>query len=251
MSTSEPALEMSHRHPDLAHHFDNLEQQKQSLVLGMWLFLATELMLFGGLFLSYTVYYVTYYQAFHEASNHLRWDLASINTLVLLTSSLTVVLAVHAAQVGNRQRLSLFLGLTILLGLTFLGIKFLEYSIDYQDGLVPYHEWFNEEQFTGWREGEHSTASLAEQAMARRSHLTGVKLFFTLYFIMTGVHALHMIGGLSVMTWLLTLARRGRLKPEYHPQLELGGLYWHFVDVIWIFLLPLLYLISTTSFGAH
>jgi cytochrome c oxidase subunit 3 len=230
----------ANHHPALAHHFDDLEQQTEAGTLGMWLFLATEVMVFGGLFTAYIVYRYQYPVAFHEASTHLIWWLASINTAVLLTSSLTMALAVHAAATGSRRGQVTFLALTALLGLTFLVIKFVEYGIDYQDGLVPLRGMFEEVK----ENGEPKWVGASAAGVPYAAYVQQVKMFFVIYYIMTGLHATHMVIGLGLLSWLIVGARRGRFTPEYHPQVELTGLYWHFVDVIWIFLLPLLYLIG-------
>ncbi len=231
------------QHPALAPQFDNLEQQREAGTLGMWIFLATELMIFGGLFTGYVVYRWAYAVAWAEASSHLIWQLASLNTVVLLTSSFTMALAVYGAQTGKRNVLVGCLALTFLLGLGFLVIKGAEYVIDYHDGLVPLkktfatHDEHGREKWTRYRERGQPTVT-------REEYLREVRLFYTLYFIMTGLHATHMVIGLGLLAWLIRDARRGRFTPDYHPQVELTGLYWHFVDIVWIFLLPMLYLIG-------
>ncbi len=210
-------------HRALAHHFDTPEQQYESARLGMWAFLATEVMFFGGLFMGYTVYRTAYPEVFAEASHHLPLWIGAINTGVLLCSSLTMALAVHAAQVGERKRLISFLLLTMLLGSVFLGIKAYEYYDKYQDKLMP---------FTGlpfhWEE----------------AHPEQAEMFYNLYFAMTGFHALHMIIGIGVLAVLVVLSWRDWFSPEYFTPVEMTGLYWHFVDIVWVFLYPLLYLIG-------
>ena len=204
-----------------AHHFDDLEQQHAAAQLGMWVFLITEIMFFGGLFAAYTVYRSSYPEAFAAGSRRLDIGLGAFNTAVLIASSLTMALAVHAAQLGRRRALILFLILTMLFGAVFLGVKAVEYSHKWHEHLVPGH---------GFRfEGPH-----ARQA----------ELYFSLYFAMTSVHALHMVIGLGILTVMILLARRGRFSPEHYSPIEVSGLYWHFVDIVWIFLFPLLYLIE-------
>lgn len=205
----------------LAMHFDNIEQQRESMTLGMWTFLATEVMFFGGLFLSLTVYRTLYTEAFHEASHHLKWYLGAINTAVLLTSSLSVALAVHASIEDKRDELIRYVALTAILGAVFLVIKGYEYYGEYQDGLIPVLKWNPHEL----RDPTH------------------VQMFMVLYFCMTGLHATHMIIGLGLFLWLLHRARRGDFDRGQNTAVEVVGLYWHFVDVVWIFLFPLLYLI--------
>jgi cytochrome c oxidase subunit 3 len=196
----------------------------------MWTFLATEVMFFGGLFTGFVVYRFTTPEAFAAASKHLSVLLGSINTAVLLSSSLTVALAVRAGQTGDRREQVRYLLLTMLLGVIFLGIKGVEYSMEYRDHLVPGLN-FNAEEVKlpeGATELDHQR----------------VPMFFVFYFFMTGLHAFHMIIGLGVFAWMAWLAHKGRFTPEYHTPLELSGLYWHFVDIVWVFLYPLLYLID-------
>jgi cytochrome c oxidase subunit 3 len=221
----------------LAHHFESLEQQHESATLGMWLFLGTELMVFGGLFTGYTVYRWMYPNAFAAGSGHLNVWFGGVNTLVLLTSSLTMALAVHAAQTGRRDRLLWCLALTAALGTAFLVIKGFEYHADYVDKLVPKLAFDDAE----WVAPEGARALEAEFFPQR------VQLFLMFYYIMTGLHAVHLIIGIGILLVLCAVARRGRFTPDYYSPVEVGGLYWHFVDVIWIFLLPLLYLIGGHS----
>jgi len=205
----------------VAHQFDDYEQQQEASTMGMWLFLATEILFFGGLFLGYTVYRGMYPAAYGEASRHLDIVLGTINTAVLLCSSLTMAMAIHEAQLGNRRMVILFLILTMVLGAAFLGIKFYEYYQKYVEHLVPGAGFV-------W-EGPDSTHA---------------SLFFIFYFVMTGMHAVHMIIGLGVMTVMVVLSARGKFNSIYYSPLELSGLYWHFVDIVWVFLFPLLYLVD-------
>ncbi|HJZ80693.1 MAG TPA: cytochrome c oxidase subunit 3 family protein [Pyrinomonadaceae bacterium] len=205
----------------LAHQFDNLEQQRDAATLGMWVFLVTEVMFFGGLFTSYIVYRSLHPFAFAEVSRHLDIALGTINTAVLICSSFTMALAVYGAQKGKRRMIIAFLSLTILLGLAFIGIKFYEYYQKFVEHFVPGSSF-------------SFPAPYAREA----------EMFFSLYFAMTGLHALHMVIGVGLLTWLIIFAVRGRFTPKYHSPVELTGLYWHFVDIVWIFLYPLLYLIG-------
>jgi len=208
----------------LAHHFDDLEQQHETQSLGMWAFLVSEVMFFGGMFLCYIVYRNLYPEAFHHASEMLDWKLGGVNTAVLICSSLTVVLAIHGAQLGKKRMQVVCLLLTIALGLAFLGIKAFEYSEKFEHHLAPGPS-FDVAHFGA--EGAHA------------------RIFFSLYFAMTGFHALHMIVGIGVMLWLLRRAARGDFTPQSHAALEISGLYWHFVDIVWIFLFPMLYLLGS------
>jgi cytochrome c oxidase subunit 3 len=210
-----------HHHPALAHHFDNLEQQKEASTLGMWVFLVTEVLFFGGLFLTYMIYRSWYPDAFAFASHELDVTLGTINTAVLIGSSLTMALAVHAAQTGDRKALLWLLVATMVLGTVFLGIKSAEY-----------YEKFHEHHIPG--PGFQFEAEYFRHA----------QIFFSLYFVMTGLHAIHMIVGLGIMTWMLVWSWNGTITTEYSSPIEIAGLYWHFVDIVWIFLFPLLYLIG-------
>jgi cytochrome c oxidase subunit III len=207
--------------PALKHHFDDLGQQHEAATLGMWLFLATEVLFFGGLFTAYMLYRVWYPETFGAASRTLDITLGTVNTMVLITSSLTMALAVHAAATDERRKLMMFLVITMALGLAFLGIKGIEY-----------YQKFEEHHIPGF--GFHFEGAAPERA----------NLFFSLYFAMTGLHALHMIIGLGIMTVMLFMAWRGRFSARWHTPIEISGLYWHFVDIIWIFLFPLLYLVD-------
>ncbi len=212
---------MSDRQSGLAHQFDDMIQQQEASSLGMWVFLATEIMFFGGLFVSYTVYRFLYPDAWAAGSHLTDLALGSINTVVLIGSSLTMALAVYYAQAGKRGALILFLVLTIVLGCAFLGIKFLEYYHKYAEHHIPGYDF----QFPG---------PLASQ----------VSLFIVFYFFMTGMHAVHMIIGVGLLIALIVRAARREFSPGYFAPVEVTGLYWHFVDIIWIFLFPLLYLID-------
>jgi cytochrome c oxidase subunit 3 len=213
-------------HSVLAHQFDSLEQQHETSTLGMWMFLATEVMFFGGLFAAYTVYRTLAPAAFAFGSKHLNIWLGFVNTVVLIGSSLTMALAVHSAREKPKQ-IAWWLGATILLGLVFLGIKAVEWTDDYHEGLVPSLSWHPESE---WLEKEHVQPKQVE-------------VFFVLYFCMTGLHALHMVIGFGVIAVVMWWAARGAYSAEYYSPVEVTGLYWHFVDIIWIFLFPLLYLI--------
>jgi cytochrome c oxidase subunit III len=204
-----------------AHQFDDLAQQHEAASLGMWAFLLTEIMFFGGLFLGYTVYRLLYPEAFTEGSHHLDIRLGGINTAVLIGSSLTMALAVHSAQTNKRKALIGFLLLTMLLGLVFLGIKGTEYLHKFEEHLVP-----------------------GANFVYMGPHANQVRLFFSFYFGMTGLHAFHMIVGIGLLGVLVWQAWHGRFSSDYHTPVELIGLYWHFVDIVWIFLFPLLYLLG-------
>lgn len=211
-----------HEVPGLHHQFDSFAQQRESASLGMWVFIAQEIMFFGGLFLAYLIYRTHNQEVFHAASHTLDIGLGAFNTAVLIASSLTMALAVRAAQIDKRKATALFLVLTILLGGVFLGVKVVEYGHKFHEHHVPgpHFEWHGD--------GDPGRA----------------QMFFNLYFAMTGLHALHMIVGIGILTPLAVLAWRGKFSSDNYNLVEGTGLYWHFVDIIWIFLFPLLYLIG-------
>jgi cytochrome c oxidase subunit 3 len=211
-------------HEALGEQYNTLEQQHTASEMGMWIFLATELMLFGGLFTAYTVYRTAYSAGFAEGSRHLDLLYGGVNTAVLLTSSLTMALAIRAAQLGNRRGLTRALALTALLGLVFLVIKGVEYQKHVAEGMVPGLVWTYQGPLT-----------------------TQVELFFFAYFTMTALHSIHLGLGVVTVAVFAVLASRGAFLGERHTPVEMLGLYWHFVDVVWLFLLPLLYLFGAAS----
>ncbi len=216
----------------VAHQFDDAGQQHDAANMGMWIFLATEIMFFGGLFCGYAVYRNLYLPGFEAGSRLLEVKFGATNTAVLILSSLTMALAVHAAQMGKRKTLIVFLISTMVLGLAFIGIKlYFEWYHDYLLHIVPGIDF------------APAGEALAE---AQRFHapVPHLELFMVFYFTMTGVHALHMVVGEGILTVLLILAWRGSFSRERFNAVEMAGLYWHFVDIIWIFLFPLLYLIG-------
>lgn len=206
--------------PPHVHHMD-APTAYQAAKLGMWLFLATEVLLFGGLFASFALYRYLYLDSYIHASTHLNWKLGALNTAVLLFSSFTAAMAVDAAQHGDNARVRKNLYITIGCGVVFLIVKFFEYKAKYHHGLFPF--------FSGgsWEAvfGEYRS-------------------FFGLYYCMTGLHALHVVIGMAILIWVLRLAQRDRFSPDYYTPVEVGALYWHLVDAIWIYLFPLLYLVG-------
>jgi cytochrome c oxidase subunit 3 len=238
--SAEPHAHAAHgHHPSLQHQFDTLEQQKESSTLGMWLFLVTEVMFFGGLFLAYVIYRRAYPEAFLLSSNKLDVLWGGINTAVLICSSLTMALAIWAAQVNWRKGIILFLIATIALGGVFLGIKTVEYKDKFTHHHVPGRADFSFEE-------EHPTEHIRAIAARDPDLAKHAEIFFSLYFVMTGLHATHMIIGMIILGVLAWYAKKGTYDSSYYNPLEMTGLYWHFVDIVWIFLFPLLYLL-----GAH
>jgi len=214
-----------HRTGELYGQYQTLEQQQETSSLGMWVFLSTEVLFFGGLFMTYTLNRSTYPEIFAGASKSINLTLGAINTVVLIASSLTMAMSVWASQTGKRKLVTLFLVATLALGSGFLGIK-----------AVEYHEKFVEHHVPGRDFNFEPGADVATNAHAQ--------LFFSLYFGMTGLHALHMVVGAGLLIWLIRESLQGRFSPTYNTPVELVGLYWHFVDIVWIFLFPLLYLID-------
>ncbi len=213
-------------HPRLQHHFDSLEQQLYASTFGMWAFLVTEVLFFGGLFMAYILYRVWYPEMFVAASHHLNVPLGAVNTAVLIGSSLTMAYGVNAAQRGAKPTEQvMWLVATMILGSVFLGIKVVEYADKFEHHLIPGASFlFDKPEF-------QQTA----------------QIYFSLYFALTGLHATHMIVGIAIMAVITWMAWKGRFTAEWYTPVEVMGLYWHFVDLVWIFLFPLLYLIG----GAH
>ena len=203
----------------LAHHFSTPSVQAGAARLGMWLFLGTEVLLFGGLFVGYAMYRTLYRAAFVACSHHLDRRLGTVDTLVLVTSSLTMALGLHLARAGRGRQATAALGATIALGLAFLAVHGHEYAGDIARGALP---------------GRLYRAGVAAP---------GAGMFYTLYYFMTGLHSLHVVFGLVLLGWLTRRTARGDFGAGWATPLELGGLYWHLIDLVWIFLYPLLYLI--------
>jgi cytochrome c oxidase subunit 3 len=270
--------------PFLAHHFDTSRQQFEAGKLGIWLFLVTEVLFFSGLFCAYAVYRSARPEVFAYAHYYLDRSLGTLNTCVLLVSSLTAALAVRFAQLGQRRRLVTAISLTLLCAFTFLGVKYVEYSRKFDEGLLPgarfnpsEHVW----ETRAFRSQHPAAAELAERLWRQRDLPTGparqllfrssraeleplllagvlgnhaeyrdlpsrprnAHVFFSLYFFMTGLHGVHVLGGIGVWSWLLVRAVRGRFGASYFGPVDYAALYWHLVDLIWIYLFPLLYLI--------
>jgi cytochrome c oxidase subunit III len=204
----------------LQDHFADSVQQRAAAKLGMWIFLATEILFFGGLFMAYGAYRFFYPGTFLEAHQFLSVPMGGLNTAVLITSSLTMALAVRAAQTGQRRQLVLLLALTLLLACGFLGIKAVEYAHKFELGLLP---------------GKYYRAV----GVGGLPHI-----FFGIYFSMTGLHAVHVIAGMIVIAWMLVRSIKGDFSTAYYTPVENVGLYWHLVDLVWIFLFPLLYLVK-------
>lgn len=288
--------------PGLQHQFEDMGQQEESVSIGMWMFLAQEILFFGGLFTAYLVFRWKFPMAFAAASNHLDAFLGGTNTLVLIVSSLTMALTVYFAQKGDRMKQVVLIVLTMIFGMGFLGIKAIEYTDKYNHGLVPANGWNRTTPLTADgaipeppapKAADHETASSGGHGEAEHEYFnpTGefqwtdvslvhhaldleketnhavltdsersgyfsngevdankfrdrVKIFFWMYFVMTGLHAVHMIIGLGIMLWLLYKAWKDTFSAEYYAPVEMAGLYWHFVDIVWIFLFPLLYLLG-------
>jgi cytochrome c oxidase subunit 3 len=209
-------------HPEhLAHHFTEVEQQRESAKMGMWLFLLTEILLFGGLFVAYTIYRVWQPDMFINAHRFLDVHLGTLNTIVLIASSVTMALAIRSMQLDDRKKAIFFLCSTLALAAVFLVVKYFEYSHKIHLGQLPGKYY----TFTGI-EGDNP------------------HIFFSIYFMMTGLHGIHVLAGIGVISWVLKKTIKGEFSSQYYTPMELTGLYWHLVDMIWIYLFPLLYLIG-------
>lgn len=206
----------------VAHHFANADVQFNSNKMGIWLFLVTEILLFGGLFCAFAIFRSWYFTGFVEAHHHLDKVMGGVNTIVLICSSLTMALAVRAGQMSNKKMVSVLLAITLACAATFLVVKYFEYSHKFHDGLLP---------------GAHFTA---EGFKAPRE----AGIFFAVYFMMTGIHGFHVLIGMGLITWVLIRNLRGEFSSRYYSPIEGVGLYWHLVDLIWIYLFPLLYLVG-------
>lgn len=309
MATNVSLHDHHHYHPPgLQHQFEDMGQQQESASIGMWMFLVQEIMFFGGMFTVYLVFRSKYPMAFAAGSNHLNVWWGAGNTVVLIVSSLTMALAVHFAQLGKRNLQVIMILVTMILGATFLGVKAIEYTDKWKEGIVPVTglnrranggDGENQNPNAGFEPasqeknslpppsdtnhgaGEHqyvnprgeflwtddSLAALAQKGnfltdaekigyyeageLNADRFRDKVRIFFWIYFAMTGLHALHMIIGLGLMTWLLWKAFRGTFTAQYYSPVEMSGLYWHFVDIVWIFLFPLLYLLGRHFGGGH
>lgn len=213
-----------HHHPFLQHHFEDLGQQHEASTLGMWFFVAQEILFFGGIFCAYAIYRNMYPEAWSAGAHHQNWQIGTANTIVLIGSSLTMALAVWGAQQAKAKFTTLMLVLTLILGSVFIGVKGYEYAQHIHEGLFP-------------------GAAFTYQHTENPALTPGIQLFMTFYFGMTGLHALHMVIGAGLLLYFIRRAWRGDFGPEYYSPIEIMGLYWHFVDIVWIFLFPLLYLI--------
>lgn len=218
MNTANTAATKQHHH---AHHYDSAEHEYESSKFGVWLFLATEILMFGGLFVGYTIFHRIYPKMFHEGSTHLDWHMGTLNTVILLVSSLTMALSIYYAQKNNRKACVTNLVITLLCGAAFLVVKYFEYHHKFEVGLLP---------------GKFFTYPHAESA--------NLALYFSFYFCMTGLHGIHVLTGMGLITWCLIRAMRGEFGPHYYTPLEGVGLFWHLVDLVWIYLFPLLYLVG-------
>ncbi|MBO6574928.1 MAG: cytochrome c oxidase subunit 3 family protein [Rhodothermales bacterium] len=214
----------------LKHYFVSSDQQFDAAKMGMWLFLITEILLFSGMFVAYTVYRVWHPEVFVAASDLLDWKLGGVNTLVLLASSFTVAFGIQNIQKGNQKGLIINLAITLLCAVIFMCIKYVEYVGKFEAGIFPGAAYAPVGDYHG-------------HAMAEYADVLFLPQFFSIYFVMTGIHGFHVLVGMGIFTWLIIRAYKGHFSPEYYTPIELSGLYWHLVDIIWIFLFPLLYLI--------
>lgn len=220
MSTNNHAATAGHKH-HFAHHFKSAMHEFLSAKEGIWLFMVTEILMFGGLFVGYFIFHRIYPEMFAEGASHLDWRMGSINTVVLILSSWTMALSIHYIQRGINRKATICLITTILCGFIFMGIKYMEYAHKFHDGLLP-GKFF------------HYPEAVA--------HNLG--MYFGFYFMMTGLHGVHVIVGMSLIAWVLFRHLRGDFDPHYFTPVEGVGIFWHIVDLVWIFLFPLLYLVG-------
>jgi len=220
-SATENSATHGEQSPFLQHHFKEMGQQFDAAKIGMWLFLVTEVLMFGGLFVGYGIMHARHPEAFVAAHHHLNRVMGAANTVVLLISSFTMVLAVWAAQTSRKKLTILFLVITLLCAGTFMVVKYMEYSHKFHEGLLP-GKFYSHEGDT----------------------VPGQFMFFSFYFMMTGLHGIHVLLGMVVISWLIYRAIRGDFSSAYYAPVDITGLYWHLVDLIWIYLFPLMYLIS-------
>jgi cytochrome c oxidase subunit 3 len=238
-----------HPHPDyVQHHFHTAAQQRAASKVGMWVFIAQELLFFSGLFMAYAMFRFWYPETFLAAHEHLSVPMGAVNTVVLITSSLTMALAVRAAQTGNQSQLKLQLIVTMLLACVFLFVKYFEYSAKFEHCLLPgdYYGLPERDVAGNIKLDDKGQRIFAEHCEIPRSGELDPKpaaIFFGIYFVMTGMHGLHVVVGIGLMLWLLSRSRKGHFHSKYFSPVEYVGLYWHLVDLIWIFLFPLLYLV--------
>ena len=238
---------MSDSHsPVLKHHFDNLEQQHSAERLGMWMFLVTEVLFFGGMFCGYTAYRIWFPLEFAFASSKLLLWVASLNTFFLITSSLTMTFAIRAAQLGDRAGLIRFLLITALLGTAFMGFKAYEYATDYNERLIPGPLFQQSEAYQELLDHNHGKSPGDPGYISQQR----VQLFLCFYYIMTAIHGIHLIIGIGCVLWLVQQAYALKIPRENYSTVEVVSLYWHLVDMIWLFLMPLLYL-AGAGFGKH
>jgi len=236
--------------PELRHHFADEEQQRNAASLGMWWFLGTEIMFFGGMFCAYLIYRIKYFPEFAAASRSLDLKVGTLNTAVLICSSLTVAQAVRAAQMGKRMLQVKLLLATLFFGLVFLGVKAYEWDNKYKEHHIPTFDFnakdlMRDNQKLFGLDKLQNDPSKAEELQKKEADIQQrSQIFFSLYFALTGMHAIHMIVGVGIFSVITWMAWKGRFTPEYHTPLEIAGLYWHFVDIVWIYLFPLLYLID-------
>lgn len=205
---------------EYAHHFKNSQHEYVTSKEGVWVFLTSEILMFGALFVGFFIYSHMYPEVFKYGAKSLDWRLGALNTIVLLTSSLTMALGIYYCQKDNKQKAVMNLAITILCGATFMVVKYFEYSHKIHDGKLP-GMWF-----TADNHGMHN-----------------LPLYFSFYFMMTGLHGIHVLAGMGLITWILIRTQKGEFGPKYYTPVEGVGLFWHLVDLIWIFLFPLLYLI--------
>lgn len=221
---------------EAAHHFDSLDQQHEAGKQGVWLFMATEIMMFGGLFVGYFLYRFMYHDMYVMGGDSLDWKLGALNTLVLLISSFTMAQAVTETMKGENKKALKLVYITTACAFIFMIVKYFEYTAKIEHGLFPGFDMWNPDM-------DYVTAHLRESMAGVNVDPANLRLFFVLYFAMTGLHGLHILIGVGLMIWIMKRLKNDEFGPKYYTAVEGVGLYWHIVDIIWIFLFPLMYLI--------
>lgn len=216
-----------------AHHFDSAEHEYAAAKFGTWTFLVTEILMFGGLFVGYILYHEKYNAMFHAGSRFLDWRMGALNTVVLLISSLTMALGIYYAQKNDRQKSLLNLYITLACGGIFMVVKYFEYTHKIHLGLLP-GQYFN----------PHGHGEEVEHALAYLKQFPNLPMYFSFYFCMTGLHGSHVLVGMGLIAWVIKRSHNGEFGPDYYTPIECVGLFWHLVDLIWIYLFPLLYLVG-------
>jgi cytochrome c oxidase subunit III len=229
----------NHGHADHAHHFESAQHEYDTAKQGVWLFLATEVLMFGGLFVGYAIFHHIFPEVFKIGAKFTDWKMGAMNTVVLLTSSLTMALGIYYVQVGNKSKAMMNLAITVICGAIFMGIKYLEYSHKIHMGLLP-GSWYHGNITEILEELRHKGFAIENASELPKN----LPLYFSFYYLMTGLHGIHVMIGMGLILWTMYRLNRGDFSPKHYTFVEGTGLFWHLIDLVWIYLFPLLYLVS-------